>query len=52
LIKQGAVSIDDEKVEKDADLDIKVTKPFILKVGKRRFYLVYRDERQLKDVSK
>ncbi|MCF7809636.1 tyrosine--tRNA ligase [bacterium] len=47
LIKQGAVSIDDEKIEKDADLDIKINSPFILKVGKRRFYLVYRDEAQL-----
>jgi len=47
LIKQGAVSIDGEKLEKGADLDIKITALFILKVGKRRFYLVYRDNNSL-----
>ncbi len=49
LIKSGAVEIDGEKAPKDEDKwDVEIEKPFILKVGKRRFFLIYRDEEQLK----
>lgn len=52
LINAGAVSIDGEKFREGEgnNLDIKVTKPTIIKVGKRRFFLVYTDEDQLKDL--
>lgn len=43
LIKSGAVSIDGEKLMKGASLDMKVEKPFVVKVGKLRVFLVYRD---------
>lgn len=54
LIQAGAVSIDGEKYEPgDGDnLEIDTSKPLIIKVGKRRFFLVYRDEEQLKEMSR
>ena len=51
LIKAGAVSIDCVKVQAEGkNLDIRIEAPFILKVGKRRFYLIYRNEEQLKQL--
>lgn len=52
LIKAGAVSLDGEKVtgEQD-DLEIRIEKPVVLKVGKRRFFLLYRNEEQLQGLE-
>ncbi len=50
LIEAGAVSIDGEKVT-DEFMDVSLDKPHVIKVGKRRFFLVYRDEEQLKDLG-
>ncbi|NQT35275.1 tyrosine--tRNA ligase [bacterium] len=50
LIKAGAVSIDGEKVT-DEFMDVSLDKPHVIKVGKRRFFLVYRDEEQLKGLG-
>jgi len=48
LIKSGAVAIDGEKLSSDKkSWDIKIGKPFIVKVGKRRYFLVYKGEEQL-----
>jgi len=47
LLKSGAVSIDEEKITDLTSLDINLEKPFILKVGKRRFFLIYRNEEQI-----
>jgi tyrosyl-tRNA synthetase len=47
LLKSGAVSVDEKKVTDLKNLDIKLDKPFVLKVGKRRFFLIYRNEEQL-----
>ncbi len=51
LIKSGAVSIDGEKISGKDNLDIEIEKPIIIKVGKRRFFLVYKDEEQLRPQS-
>lgn len=48
LIKAGAVTIDSEKFQIDGDnLDIDVDQAKIVRVGKRRFFVVYRSEEQL-----
>ncbi len=50
LIDAGAVYIDGVKVTGgNENLDISLDRPHIIKVGKRRFFLVYRDEAQLKE---
>ena len=46
LIKGGGVSIDGTKMAVDA-LDIDCDTPFVLKIGKRRFFLIYHNEEQL-----
>lgn len=51
LIMSGAVSIDGEKVFESDNLDIKVDKTLIVKVGKMRFFLIYRNEEQLRPQS-
>ena len=51
LIKSGAVSINGEKITGKDSLDVKIEKPLIIKVGKRRFFLVYTSEEQLRQKS-
>lgn len=49
LINADAVSIDGEKVNQDSDYwEVDLDEARVIKVGKRRFYLIYRDEEQLK----
>lgn len=53
LIKAGAVAIDGKKVGIDQDhWDITLDKPFVLKVGKRRFFAIYHDRGQLTDLDR
>ncbi len=53
LIKAGAVAIDRVKVDDNSDRwDITIDKPFVMKVGKRRFFAVYNDEEQLTDIDR
>jgi len=52
LIKAGSVAIDGRKISGEgAALEFSVDNPMILRVGKRRFYLIYRDEEQLRRLS-
>lgn len=52
LIKAGAVSIDHSKItDSGSNLDISINEPMILHVGKRKFYLLYSDEEQLRRLS-
>lgn len=51
LLKSGAVQINEQKITDLKDLDIEIRKPFIVKVGKRRFFLVYRHREQLERLS-
>ncbi|MBC8466062.1 tyrosine--tRNA ligase, partial [bacterium] len=49
LLKAGAVSMNEEKLSSDrADWEISLTEAKVFKVGKRRFFVVYKDEEQLK----
>ncbi len=50
-LHQGGVYVDGERVGGDErEWEISLDKPHIVKVGKRRFFVVYRDEEQLKRV--
>ena len=51
LLKSGAVQIDEQKIIDLKNLDIDITAPFIVKVGKRRFFLIYRNQEQLARLS-
>lgn len=53
LIEAGAVAINGQKITVGAEetLDISTDAPCILKVGKRRIYLICHDEEQLSDLS-
>ncbi len=51
LLKSGAVQIDEQKFTDLKNLDIAIDSPFIVKVGKRRFFLIYRTVEQLARLS-
>ena len=52
LVKSGAVTLDGIRQEDDGKgMEIIIETPRILKVGKRRFYLLYSDEEQLRRLS-
>ncbi len=40
LIKAGAVYIDGERISPEGNLELDLTKPHIIKVGKLRYFLV------------